>query len=245
MFQKGNQKDACSNPEDDVRLFCWHFSFLFFFFFLFPLFFVLSFFLTCIESATPCNATWHVLEPCVAKTCHMGIDHQEGWKHMCGTFLMSQVMRLKVRLGHAKQSESVCFVILNISFTPTPCFWSWLPWWPWWPHLIYIPWDGWIGSYPQCFASNIFQTLMVAWAMLVIVGVTLTWIQGHSSDAFFFQMFARYCYRTWTVSGCGGVHVCMCVCVNECVCVHVCVPGGLFHYSRAIWRAFFAQKVQR
>ena len=22
VFQKGNQKDACSNPEDDVRLFC-------------------------------------------------------------------------------------------------------------------------------------------------------------------------------------------------------------------------------
>ena len=44
VFQKGNQKDACSNPEDDVRLFCWHFSSLFFsfFFFLCSLFFLFS-----------------------------------------------------------------------------------------------------------------------------------------------------------------------------------------------------------
>ena len=41
VFQKGNQKDACSNPEDDVRQKNWHFRFLFSFsFFLFSFFFL-------------------------------------------------------------------------------------------------------------------------------------------------------------------------------------------------------------
>ena len=151
--------------------------------------------MTCIESANPCNAAWRVLEPCVAKTCHVGVDHLEGWKHMYGTFLNEPGHEIESEAGACKTRRECMFchpqhflhsyAVLLILVTLVTV-----------PNLYSLGYD-WLVHILKCFASNIFQTLMVACMGCACHSLSDLDLNSRSQQQCgFLKMFARYCYRT-------------------------------------------------